>query len=432
MQWFVNIKDYYKKYFIHNPYKKSILILVGGRILAQSLPILTMPLLTRLYSPSDFGAFSVYVTIVAIFSMISNGRYCLAILLPDKGIDAQRLVVISSVLSLLTSLVFTIIIILKGDYIFSLLNVPVLNGYKIFIGLSVLFIALYEALYYYALRNKRYRLIAKNIAIQSFIMVGIRIFCGYRGFSELGLIISYLIGYIIAYLIFLFFVRIDLRTIVKGIKWGNLLSKYIKFPRFSLFADLLNSLAEMFPNIGINMIFGNENGGYLAMSDKVLGSPVWLVISSVGDVFKQEASEQYRTKGSCTNIFKETSRDLFLLGIIPFLLIFILAPLAIPFFLGIEWLVVGDFIRIFCIMFFAKFIVIPVSHVVYIVGRQHLNILFQGMRFSIVIFSLMIGYFKEDIGLSLIVWSLLTTLCYSIIYIISLESTKRNNVNHKD
>lgn len=422
-----SIKHSLQKYLKGNQYEKNILILVGGRVLAQLLPILITPLLTRLYSPNDFGVFSVYLTIVAVLSMISNGRYCLAILLPEKDSDAQKLVAISSILSFLVSLIFMTGIMLKGEQIFALLNISILNEYKMLLGLNILFVALYEAVYYYALRKKKYKLIIRNVLIQAVILISIRIIGGYRGFLESGLMVSYFVGYVVAYLGILVSLRFNFNNKIGYQEFRNLLSKYIKFPKFSLFADLLGNLANMAPNIGVNTIFGSESAGYLAISDKVLGSPIWFVTSSVGDVFKQEAAEQYRKEGSCEQIFKKTSRDLFLLGFIPFLLIFILVPPAIPFLLGSEWLIVGDYIRIFSIMFFAKFVVSPISYVVYIVGKQNLNIVFQGLKFLAVIIAFVVGFYVQDVEIALIVWSLLTTVSYVIIYVISQNLANGND-----
>ncbi|MCD4811905.1 oligosaccharide flippase family protein [bacterium] len=418
------VKVFLKKYFTNSRYKRNVLVLGSGRIIAQLLPILVTPLLTRCYSPNDFGIFGVYITIVTIFSMVSNGRYCLAILLPKKDTEARELVIISSVCSFLVSLIFTMVIVFKGEYIFSLFNVPLLNEYKILIGLSVLFVALYEAIYYYALRNKKYKIIARNVVIQAIILITIRLFGGYSGFTESGLMVSFLIGYIVAYFLLLLALKIKFKGIMRSIKFKKILLRYVKFPKFSLLADLLSRLAEMFPNIGMNMVFGNSNAGYLAMSDKILGSPLWFVTSSVGDVFKQEASEQYREKGSCSEIFIKTSQSLFLLGIIPFLLIFLLVPSTIPFLLGDEWVLVGQYIQIFCIMFFARFVVTPVSYVVYIVNKQNMNIFFQGLKFFVVVISFIVGYYTHNLKMTLMIWSLLTTLCYLVIYLTSLRLSK--------
>ena len=160
------------------------------------------------------------------------------------------------------------------------------------------------------------------------------------------------------------------------------------------------------------------------MSDKILGSPIWFVTSSVGDVFKQEATERIQKEGNCEKIFYKTSKALFIYGIIPFLLIFLFVPPLTPFLLGAEWTEVGQYIRIFSIMFFAKFVVSPVSYIMYIVGKQRLNIFFQASKFLVILTAFGIGYLLEDFKLTLYIWSVLMTVHYIVMYLVSLKLSR--------
>ena len=51
------IKRIVKGYIKDSQYKKNVLVMIVGRTIAQVIPILLTPLLTRIYSPSDFGIF---------------------------------------------------------------------------------------------------------------------------------------------------------------------------------------------------------------------------------------------------------------------------------------------------------------------------------------------------------------------------------------
>jgi O-antigen/teichoic acid export membrane protein len=358
--------------------------------------------------------------------MISTGRYCLAIVLPKQKEDAQRLLLISSILTFVVSVVFLIILLFTRDWFFPALNVEILDSYVFLIAFNVLFIGLYESIYYYALRNKEYKILSTNIIIQVLVVISLRLVLGYFSKTEYGLLLSHLLGYAISYI--LLFVRLgiyefNISKLFQNI--GELLKKYINFPKFSLFADILSMSANLSPNLFLNTIFGSASTGYYSMSDKFLGSPIWLITSSVGDVFKQEASEQYRERGSIYSIFIKTTKTLLVLGVIAFLLIFIFVPYLIPILLGPGWEEVGVFIRIFSIMYLAKFVVTPVSYITYIVNRQKLNIIFQSMRFGSLIGPFIWGYFSKDLYSTLISWSILTTISYIIIFFISLNIAKK-------
>ena len=135
------------KYIGESAYKKNVMIMVGGRVIAQSIPILLTPLFTRLYSPSEFGIFGVYTAIVSFVAMISNGRYCLSIILPKEDEKAKDLVVLSSFFTILVSVFVFIVFLFFGKDFFMLLNVEELNKYLPVLILNILFIGLYEALF---------------------------------------------------------------------------------------------------------------------------------------------------------------------------------------------------------------------------------------------------------------------------------------------
>ena len=64
--------------------QKNIATLVTGTMIAQAIPIAISPILTRLYTPAEFGSFALYMSIVSILVVIATARYELAIVLPKK------------------------------------------------------------------------------------------------------------------------------------------------------------------------------------------------------------------------------------------------------------------------------------------------------------------------------------------------------------
>ena len=66
----------------NNASLKHIAMIAGGTTLAQGINILSTPILSRIYSPEDFGVTAVFISMVSILSVISALRYDLAIPLP--------------------------------------------------------------------------------------------------------------------------------------------------------------------------------------------------------------------------------------------------------------------------------------------------------------------------------------------------------------
>lgn len=68
---------------------KNISILMTGTIIAQVIPILLSPILTRLYSPSEFGMLAVFLSITSILAVFANLRLDVAIM---SASDQEKLI----------------------------------------------------------------------------------------------------------------------------------------------------------------------------------------------------------------------------------------------------------------------------------------------------------------------------------------------------
>ena len=67
---------------------RNILTLMTGTTIAQAIPIAISPILTRIYTPEDFGIFAIFLAITLIIGSIANGHYEQAIMIPKKDEDA--------------------------------------------------------------------------------------------------------------------------------------------------------------------------------------------------------------------------------------------------------------------------------------------------------------------------------------------------------
>ena len=91
-------------------FSRNVLTLLTGTTIAQAIPIAVTPILTRLYTPEEFGLLALFIAITAILGSISNGRYELAIMLPHSDEDAINI----AALALLITIVFSIILLVPA------------------------------------------------------------------------------------------------------------------------------------------------------------------------------------------------------------------------------------------------------------------------------------------------------------------------------
>ena len=126
-----------------------MITLMTGTAIAQAIPIAVSPILTRLYSPSDFGVFAVYMAVTAVLSVIATGRYEQVVMLPQKDEDAANVVVLSLIVSTFFSLIFLVIVATWNSSITALLGNPEISGWLYLIPLSVLSMGVYNKFTYW-------------------------------------------------------------------------------------------------------------------------------------------------------------------------------------------------------------------------------------------------------------------------------------------
>jgi len=72
-------------------FSRNVLTLMTGTTIAQAIPIAISPILTRIYTPKDFGVFVLYMLIASVVAVIATGSYEHAIMLPKKDEDARNI-----------------------------------------------------------------------------------------------------------------------------------------------------------------------------------------------------------------------------------------------------------------------------------------------------------------------------------------------------
>jgi len=123
----INIKD---------GFVSNVLKLTTGNVVARAISIGAIPFITRLFSPDQFGIFSIFCSVVAIFSIFSSLSYVLAVLLPPDDRDASNIAILSiSVVILMAFMVF-LTIIFFGDWLGGLLEVDMTWPFLLLAGTS--------------------------------------------------------------------------------------------------------------------------------------------------------------------------------------------------------------------------------------------------------------------------------------------------------
>ncbi|MCX7760504.1 MAG: oligosaccharide flippase family protein [Hydrogenothermaceae bacterium] len=402
---------------LRSEFNRNILILTSGTAIAQAIPILITPILTRLYTPADFGALAVFVSIVSIVSVISCGRYELAIMLPEKDEDAINVAAVAFIFNLFVSILFLIFLLFLGDWFLRLLKAEVLKGWIYFAPLTVFMMGIFNILNYTNNRFKLYKDIARANVYKSLTMAIIQLILGVLKAGYIGLITGQILAQFVANL--KLFKNITL--LYKFINKKEIINKakiYSSFPLISSLGAVLDNLTTSLPYLMVPKMFGIVYSGYFFFSLKLLLVPISLISSNVGQVLLKELSF-YKNKD--LKILK-------ILYIKSFLkLLFISSSFSILIFLstfflwgsvfGEKWNECRDLVMYLIPAAFLRMIASPLSVIFIAMEKLSLSTFWQSLYFISSSVVIMVTFM---LSLSFHIFIILFTLNEVIIYILYL------------
>lgn len=397
-------------------FSQNVLTLITGTTIAQAIPIAISPILTRIYSPEDFGIFALYMSIASIISVVATGRYELAIMLPKNDDDAINIAALSMFISFVVSLLSFIIVFIFNTQITNLLGNSEIASWLYFIPITVLFTGIYQSLNYWSNRKKEYKRLATSRVVQGGTTGTTNLGMGFSGLGSSGLIGGSVLGQMVSTLLLSKMIwdkdKNRLNTI-KRLKIIAMANRYVKFPKFDILASFSNVSSHQITHILFNTMFNSTIAGYYYFTQRILGLPITFIASAIADVFRETATLEYQVHGNAKQIYISTFKKLFILSFFPSLLLYFFAVDLFIFIFGDEWRVAGEYTQILTPMLFLRFLSSPLSFMLYIGEKQHVNLLGNG---SLLLLILLSFYFSHN-ALETIYF---LSFSYSIIYVVYL------------
>jgi len=405
-------------------FSRNVLTLMTGTTIAQVIPITISPVLTRLYSPEDFGVFALFTAISSIFASIASGRYELAIMLPKKDEDAINIFALGFLISSSISLILLILVILFNDYFTTLLNNKEIGGWLYLVPIAVFFTGLFNILKYFNNRKKYYKSLAKASIIKSIIAAVIQLSIGFLKQGATGLITGQIVSQLFANVrLFKNITKDKLLLKVSKVKIIALAKKYSDFPKFSMPGIMVNVLMIQLVNILISLFYSVTSLGFYAFAQRIVGAPSSLVGSAIGSVYFQEVTKERQSTGCGLVSFKKVLKKLIFLSVIIFSLVYLFIEDIVPYVFGDDWIKMGEYVKILVPLFIVQFVASPMSIAMTVFERQKLGLYWQLSMFIVALAVIFVSDYYQftfetylhiiTISLSLLyLWGL--SICYYV------------------
>ncbi len=340
-----------------------------GTSIAVALSVIISPVLSRLYTPEDFGVFALFIQFVTLLSVISTGRYEFAIVLPKEENEALLIKDLAIFILASFSICILIVLLIFQDYFLILINKPELKGWVFLLPLMVLLTSTARTIEQLSIRTERYKNLAKSKILQSSLSSASNVSFGIMKFGYLGLIL----GNIIGSLSFIYnLTRKFSKILLLNMNLKSIKSVALKYKQFVVF-DLPNIVIAIAGQraFGFLLFFfaGAELAGVYFLAERIIKKPGAIISQSLQKPLYQYQSSLNRDRIIiATDANKKANKLFFLFPIYLFLLLIPAKFYAVLF--GSTWINLKIFVDAFLVVFFLGLVYSPYTFVYRLFQRQ--------------------------------------------------------------
>jgi O-antigen/teichoic acid export membrane protein len=425
-----------KNLFPKSNFTRNVLLLASGSAFAQIVNVLASPLVTRLYTPEDFGIFSVYSSILGLLTIISSLKYELAIPIAEDEETAVNILFLC--IFILISFIFfiTVIFIFTDNWIKKIFNIENFSDFKYYISLGIFLIGLYTIFTQWALRQKDYKSLSKTKYFQIISQNIVRIGLGFFHFGHNGLLLGTIAGESTGITtLFMPFLKKNkyLLRVVKISKIKKCIKKYINF-------STLFSISLLVQNVGMRLIplfmvylFDKNTVGYYGLAYSVINLPANVISMSVYNVFYGEVANLGKTKTREIKLLMyKLLKRLCIAGLLPFVILLFFGPFLFSLVFGADWYEAGVYARIMAIAIFLSFVQTPLGAIYTVFEKQREQLMLDLLRIFFIISVLVVSrIFLLDSHLFIGLYSIVLSIIYILTLLVTLKILNNELVAYK-
>lgn len=424
----ISLKTNIKK-TLSTPIFLNTLKMSSSNVVMYLLPLLVTPILSRLYSPEDFGEWGVFSSFITITTLALFGGFENAIVKVEAE-KLSNLIKLCIICSTSVIIIIAIIFLLGQD-----------EGWAFFQNFPTtqLLFAYFLAYIPYTIgfnlcnRFSLYTTLSLNNILQGSCQAFIRIITALIGITTFN---GLILGTTIALYISAFFLTLNIKAKKdkhnkekfnhKKIK--QLIIEYKKFPLFDAPSSILSFATFNLPTIILAEYFNKATIGCFSIILQLLLLPMSLIGSAMGKVYYQEICQQQidENDSNLTTITKKIFNIAALISILPLLVLSCGGDKLIVMFLGNRWTTAGSIAICLSLWSFPTILTQPLLPIFRYKSKQDSLFCFDLIYFIFGIGGILIGcILHRSIMTILIVFSLCCFFAKSLLF---LRITKLGNV----
>ena len=397
-----------------NEVLRSISILVSGNIIGRLIALLTLPIVSRLYSLEDFGENSVIIATAGIIVNLGGLGLNSAVMAPSSDKESSivfKVALYSSLSIYLFLLVFFLV--LSPWYELVQTTLPyLLTCFLIF--LLAISSQLNSLLNIYVNRKGMNRVLFNNAIISAVSTLVITIPFGLMSFGVIGLVGAALISGLVCALQMIYYANPFKEEII----WSDFITIFKKYKDFIFYqypSNFIGNFAALYPMRFFSSNFGNVKLGTYNMNDRILGIPLNFLAAPITTIYFRTASQQKNQLDQLARFTYRLIKNIMLVAIIPIIVLVLWGEELFGFVLGNQWSAAGKMASVLVIQYVFNFCSNSISYCRVALNRQKLNLWVTIIRLILTVISLFFGvYIYEDLFDIVVLFSISMTLFFII------------------
>lgn len=373
-------------------FNKASKILSLSVIFGQILNFSILPILSRLYLPEQFDMLAVYVAIILLLVPFSTCKYDVIIPKVQHCNDANDLVFLSIIISIFFGIVLFFFLMIFIHFF----DDPIFIFWYL-IPAGVFSISLYNTLYNWGLREQKYSKLAITRTTQAISSNISQITLGLIFANGIGLIVGYILLFASGVVsLLLDFIKSKAYFSIHRLKKQAYLHR--RSVKFILLENILEIANNHFPILIIGLASSNGDAANLFLALRIVNLPISFLARPMASVFYAHSREHYHN-GTFKNFIAIVAKKAFIFGVIPLVIISLLAPHFIPFILGNNWSSIGEIIKFMVFWNISYLFYVIFQSFFYTTSQEKVIFYLQLTGFIIITGSLMINiiFFKINI-----------------------------------
>lgn len=370
------ISKLFKKFNLSSS-KKNVAKISFGTLGGQIVSFITLPIITRIYGAEIIGIWTLFQSYSIIINSFSDLGLTNAIMLSKEDAVMTKIYKVISTIVLGFSALFGIIICFYYRIVGSPNNMSI-GFISLYLIIATFTLQQIQICYTWLNKKGKYDVLMKNPIINNISCGIISIFLGVFGFKEYG----YFLGWIMGQIFTLLNMKRNLPKSMFSIdkrEIKEVLNENSNFLKYQLPTNIISNFKNQLPVLAIKSFFGAEILGYYSLTVKILQIPSTFLANAIGRVFFQTVSDMKLRGEYIGNFVYNNIINVMKIAAIPIIVLFSSGDYLITIFLGSNWDIAGNILRIMTFQTFFMFLMSTVQGLAIILEEQKL-----AMNFSII------------------------------------------------